>query len=324
MLLQRLLRSSLALFLLFSTLLGDAHIFVYHRFDDGRYPTTNTSLKELEKEFLYLQTHGYKVIPLHKLVQALKTHQSIDDRWVVLTIDDGFKSFLRALPLFRRFHYPFTLFISTNPIEKGYPDFLNWKDMKMIAKYGEIAFHSHSHPHLCDLNDTAIKQDTNTGLEILEKRLGIKPRSYAYPYGEYDKRVEKIITSFGFEAICNQNIGAIDSSSNPLSLDRIAMVGKVDIKRALSYKHLQAQWIEPKRYPKNGILKKIVVKISPKYHFASIYVTGFGWMPVKVKNGIVDIKTDYRLTKRRVRVIIKVKNSKINTKLLVRSRYGVE
>ena len=47
----------LLLFLLLSpyVLLADGHIFVYHRFDDKRYPTTNISTQELRKEFNYLK-----------------------------------------------------------------------------------------------------------------------------------------------------------------------------------------------------------------------------------------------------------------------------
>jgi hypothetical protein len=41
---------------------ADAHIFIYHRFNDSRYPTTNTTLEELRKEFDYFKKNGYEVI----------------------------------------------------------------------------------------------------------------------------------------------------------------------------------------------------------------------------------------------------------------------
>jgi len=44
--------------------MSDGHIFVYHRFDDTRYPTTNTSTKELRREFNYFKNNNYKVVPL--------------------------------------------------------------------------------------------------------------------------------------------------------------------------------------------------------------------------------------------------------------------
>ncbi|BCD61123.1 MULTISPECIES: polysaccharide deacetylase family protein [unclassified Nitratiruptor] len=322
---QRLLRrSSAALLLACSFLFADAHIFVYHRFGDPRYPSTNTSLAELEAQFTYFKQHHYTVVSLSTLVQALQNGKEIPSNWVILTIDDGFKSFLNALPLFRKFHYPFTLFLATKPIENRYPDYLSWNDLKKIAQYGQIAFHSHAHPYLVDLSDQEIQNDTKMGLELFAKRLGYTPKYYAYPYGEYDERVKKVIKFFGFTAICNQNIGAISKTSSIFDLDRIALVGKVSLPQMLRFNHLDAVWIEPKSYPKNGILERVHVQIDPIYKHAFVYVTGYGWRKVAVTNGIINQKLHLRVSKKRIRVIIKVKNSKISTKILVRSRYGTE
>ncbi len=324
MLLKHLLRSSLFLLLWGISLLGDAHILVYHRFGDSRYPTTNTSLQELRKEFTYLKEHHYQVVPLSTLIQALKRHQPIPNRWVILSVDDGFKSFLKALPLFKEFHYPFTLFIATKPTQNGYPDFLSWKDLQAIAPFGQIALHSHAHPHLGDLSDEQIRADTKRAFLLFQKHLGYTPKVYAYPYGEYDQRVKRVIESFGFEAIANQNIGAIGPTSDPHDLDRIAMVGRANLSQALRYRHLDALWMAPNHYPKDGILYQVKVRIPPRYHLAWLYVTGYGWKRFPVRNGVVQAKLNYPLHKHRVRVIIKVKHSKINAKILVRSRYGTQ
>ena len=129
------------------TLNADAHIFVYHRFEDFRHPSTNTSIKELKKEFDYFKNNGYEVITLKRLVKAIKTKEKISDKWIVLTVDDGYKSFYEnALKIFKEYKYPFTIFVSTKPSEKGYKDFMNWKEISECSHYGEIGLHSHSHP----------------------------------------------------------------------------------------------------------------------------------------------------------------------------------
>ncbi len=72
---------------------GDGHIFVYHRFDDNRYPTTNISTKTLRAEFNYLKKHNYRVVTLDDFVKKIEANEKIPDNWVAFTIDDGFKSF---------------------------------------------------------------------------------------------------------------------------------------------------------------------------------------------------------------------------------------
>ncbi|WP_200762906.1 polysaccharide deacetylase family protein [Nitrosophilus alvini] len=308
------------LFINFSLpLFADAHIFVYHRFGDDRYPSTNTSIEQLRKDFEYLKTNGYEVIPLSRLTDAVKNSENIPDKWVVITIDDGYKSFYQnALYIFKEYGYHFTLFAATKPSLKGYKDFMRWEELKEASKYGDIGLHSHSHPHLTHLSDEEIKKDTKTGIDLFEKYLGFRPNFYAYPYGEYDERVKNIIKSFGFKAICNQNAGAINKTSDIYDLDRIALVGKSDISSKLKLRYLNALWIEPRNYPANGILEKVKVKIFDNAETAEIYVTGYGWKRVKVKNGLIDEEMNLHLKKKRTRVIIKVKNSKISTRILVK------
>jgi peptidoglycan/xylan/chitin deacetylase (PgdA/CDA1 family) len=310
----------LALFF-FSWSFADCNIFVYHRFDDFRYPSTNTSVKELAKEFEYLKKHKYKVIGLRDLIKAIRENRKIPKKCAVLTIDDGYKSFYEnGLDVFKKYNYPFTLFIPVKAIERKYKDYMSWEEIKECLKYGEVGLHSYSHPHLTWLKNKEIAEDTKIGIKLFMKRLGFKPCYYAYPYGEYDERVKKIIAGFGFDAILNQNIGAASNYSDVFDLDRIALVGKVNFPAKLKYKELKVKWIEPKSYPKDCILKNVKARISNSYKKAYIYVTDYGWKKTEVKDGFIAEKLNYNLKKERVRVIIKVKNSKIKAKVLVKSK----
>ena len=209
---------------------ADAHIFIYHRFNDSRYPTTNTTLEELRKEFDYFKKNGYEVIPLEKLVKALHNKEAIPDNWIVLTIDDNYKSFYEhGLALFKEYNYPFTMFVYVGATEQKYGDFMSWEQLRETAKYGSLEFHSLNHPHMTELNDEALKKDFDEGLALFEKRLSMKPRYFSYPFGEFSPRVKAITQSYGFEAILNQTMGAVASFSDPLDLDRSALVGKSDL-----------------------------------------------------------------------------------------------
>jgi len=137
------------IYFLFSVLLfADAHIFVLHRVDDFRHPYTNTSSKELEYYLKYIKTHHYKAVTLSELAKRIQNRQNINN-YVVFTIDDSFKSFYKnGLPLFKKYHIPFTLFVYAKATTERWGDFMSWKQVKECAKYGELGVHSWAHPHL--------------------------------------------------------------------------------------------------------------------------------------------------------------------------------
>ena len=315
------MRLFVGLWLLAASLLADAHIFVYHRFGDARHPSTDTTVAVLKKQFDYFRDHGYKVVPLSRLVAALKAGKPVPDRWVVLTIDDSFESFYRnGLPLFRAYGYPFTLFVYVRATEEHYGDFMTWKQVNEVKKYGDLGFHSYAHPHMVSLDDRALLNDFRTGLALMERRTGSRPKYFAYPYGEYDGRVKKIAQTFGFDAICNQNVGAVSKASDPYDLDRIALTGDPTLPDKLALKYLPAEWIEPQRWPKEGIVHTVHVKISEpvKARRAQLYLTGYGWRWVRVSDNEVRVKLDKPLKKRRSRLILKLDHDKISTKILVK------
>ena len=74
----------LALLGLFSLLFGligttaqaadSAIVFMYHRFGDGRHPTTNIAIEQFEAHLQEIASGGYRVMPLDEIVKLVKTH----------------------------------------------------------------------------------------------------------------------------------------------------------------------------------------------------------------------------------------------------------
>lgn len=300
-------------------LFADAHVFVYHRFGDDRHQSTNTTLKELEKEFNYFKEKGYKVVPMSDIVSKVKNKEKVPDNWVAFNIDDSYKSFYEnGLPLFKKFNYPFTLFVYVEATEKRYSDFMTWDQIKEASKYGEISLHSFAHKHLTHLSNEEIIDDTKKSYDIFVNKLGFKPKGYVYPYGEYDQRVKTQIKSFGFDYIANQSSGSVNHKSDVYDLNRVALVGKVNLKQKLKYKTLDAQWIEPKAYPADGILKRVKVKVDPNIKNIKLYLSTYGWQDIKVKDGIIDVILNKRLRLTRSRVAISPDYYTISSKLLIK------
>lgn len=300
------------LLLLSPYLFGDGHIFVYHRFDDTRYPTTNTSTKELRKEFNYFKDSGYKVVPLIDIVSKIKANEKVPNNWVALTIDDGFKTFYtNGLSIFKEFNYPFTLFIAVKYTEKKYNDYVSWKQLKEIVKYGTVEFHSYGHGHFGSMSEQAIKKDMNKGLNLMKKHLNYEPNLFVYPYGEYDDRVQKVLESYNFKAVFNQNIGAVDGEcSDEYDLDRSALVGKAPFKLYLKFKELcGVTFQQPTIFPKNKIVKTVEVTLEDKtLKSVEIFISNNGWTKVKVNNGKILWNANKKVKLNRIKIGIKVKN----------------
>lgn len=315
------MRYLLLLIISYYYLSANAHVFVYHRFGDNKHLSTNTTLKELEKEFQYFKDNGYEVVKLSQIVEKVKSRQEVPNNWVALTIDDGYKSFYEnGLEIFKKYNYPFSLYVYVNATNKKFGDFMTWEQIKEASKYGEIGLHSFKHPHLTNLNKEDIYKDTKIAFDIFTKKLGFEPKSYAYPYGEYNKTVLKEMKKFGFDYILNQSTGTVNSKSNIYDIQRVALVGDVNLKQKLKYKTLDATWVEPKVFPKDGILKKVKAKVDPKIKNIKLYVTGHGWRDIKVNNGIIDQNLEIKLKKARTRVILSTDYFTLTSKIIIKNR----
>lgn len=309
----------LLLFIFSFYLQANGNIFVYHRFGDERHQSTNTTLQELEKEFEYFKTNNYKVVTVSQIAQKIKNGEDIPENWVAFSIDDAYKSFYtNALNIFKKYNYPFTLFVYVESTQKKYPDFMTWEEIKETSEYGEIALHSYGHKHLTKLSNEEIFDDTKKAYDMFVEKLGFKPLGYTYPFGEYDERVKDVIKKFDFEYIANQNNGSVNSKSDIFDINRVALVGDVNLKEKLKYKTLEANWIEPKEYPKDDILKHVKVQVDPSIKNAKLFISTYGWQDIKVKNGIIDVKLNKKLNLNRNRVAISTDYYTISNKLLIK------
>lgn len=306
----------------FSFANANAHIFVYHRFDDIRYPSTNTSSAQLRAQFEYLKKNNYEVVALDKIVNSIDKNQQIPNNWVAFTIDDSYKSFYKnGLAVFREYKFPFTIFVSTEVTQAKYPDFMNWVELNDVLKYGDVQFHSHKHPHLTHLTDAQIIEDTKKGIEIFKSNMGFEPKYYAYPYGEYDNRVKLILSSqFKLKSLFNQAPGSVTQHSDKFDIFRFPLVGESNIKEQLKYSALNhIEWFSPKNYPKDGVLREVEAKVPNGVKNLKLFVSGDNkWRDIEVVNGIAKLKLNIKLTKDRTRVVLGSGYYQTSTKLLVK------
>lgn len=109
--------------------------------------------------FSWLKANGYNVISIQDVVNAKNGGKPLPDKAIVLTFDDGYKSFYtHALPLLKAFNYPATLAIVGSWLEvpengtvsyAGKPvprsKFLSLKELKEITNSGLVEIASHTY-----------------------------------------------------------------------------------------------------------------------------------------------------------------------------------
>ena len=102
-------------------------VIMYHRFGEDNYPSTNIKLEQFEEHINELLKPKYHVIDINEAVNALKNIKLVQDRSVVITIDDAYSSvFKYAWPIFKKNKLPFTLFVSTDVIDNNTPGYMSW------------------------------------------------------------------------------------------------------------------------------------------------------------------------------------------------------
>ena len=109
---------------------------MYHRFNEGKYPSTNIDMKVFEKQIDLIQEEKISFISPSDFKSNFNVAKLKKE--ILLTIDDGFSSFYQnAWPYLKEREIPFILFVSTEAVGKhGY---MNWEQIKEIEKE-EFAF----------------------------------------------------------------------------------------------------------------------------------------------------------------------------------------
>lgn len=264
-LLRRLLLTLILLWMPAATLAAEhATAFIYHRFGDGRYPSTNTTLTEFRAHLETLRRGNYAVLPLGEIVARLRDGRPLPERCVALTIDDAFRSFLSgAMPVLREFGYPATLFVNTG--EVGGPDYLNWAELRQVADAGvEIGNHSAAHGYLLDRlrGESAeqwrrrVKAEIQLAQDDLRRHLGIEARLFAYPYGEFSRELIEVVRELGFVGAVGQQSGPLGKGQELFALPRFPAGGSYgtlnEFRDRLRFKPLPLKVLAPADAPLLG------------------------------------------------------------------------
>jgi peptidoglycan/xylan/chitin deacetylase (PgdA/CDA1 family) len=183
-------------------------VLVYHNI--GKEPRGRLVLgvDAFTEQMKYLKAHGFRVVSVAEFVEWLQLRRQLPKKTVVLTFDDGYRSFREhAYPVLRELGFTATLFVYTDYVGAG-RNALNWDDLKTLAAQGfDVQAHSKSH---ADLRRGDHESEAQYGRRmqaelidaprVLARSVGRPVSFLAYPYGRVDDAVLAKVKDHGYLA----------------------------------------------------------------------------------------------------------------------------
>jgi peptidoglycan/xylan/chitin deacetylase (PgdA/CDA1 family) len=214
---------------------NSAVVFMYHRFGESKYPSTNVKLEQFKYHLDYLKKHNYSVWPFSKIVKYIQEKKQLPLKTVAITIDDAYIStYTEAYPRLKKLNFPFTVFVNTNMIDNKSKNFVTWDQMREMQKNGgEFCNHSLTHDYFIvkkgedeSMWKKRIAKEIKQAQKRLDDELGKPkkgyPKLFSYPYGEYSKETAEYVKDLGYVGV-SQTSGPIGMQSDLKALPRFAM-----------------------------------------------------------------------------------------------------
>lgn len=212
-------------------------ILVYHHVSQHTPPSTSVTPAVFEAHLDHLARNDFTVLPLAEVIETLAHHRPLPDRAVALTFDDAYVSVHReALPRLERRGWPFTVFVPAESIDRGYRGYMTWDELRDLERRGgTMGNHGTRHAHLIRREPGESESewrrrvsDDILGAQVrLEAELKQPLRVLAYPYGEFDDSLERLIEELGFVGIGQQS-GPVGAGSDQQSLPRFPVAQGFD------------------------------------------------------------------------------------------------
>lgn len=225
---------------------SSAVILQYHHVSDDTPASTSISPSGFKAHLEWIKEHQFEVLSLPEIISNLQTQKRFNSSKVLaITFDDANRSVCEtAWPILKEYNFPFTLFISTEGVEKSFQSQCSWSQLKEIYQSGLMTVANHSHTHLNMVSgellersdwSTRVKNEITTAQHLIETHIGEASHLFAYPYGEYNTALASIVSELGFVGV-GQHSGAAGFESDFKAIPRFPASGKFADLETLSVK----------------------------------------------------------------------------------------
>ncbi|HEY1728074.1 MAG TPA: polysaccharide deacetylase family protein [Candidatus Baltobacteraceae bacterium] len=200
-------------------------VFMYHHVNNT-IPSSPLALGltlptgSFEAQLRYLASHKIATLTAGELADALSRDEH-PTRTVVLTFDDGYEDSSTVIaPLLARYGARATFFVNAGTIE--HRNHLSWREMRALRAAGcEIGAHGMHHLDLSTLDRDGQLHEAGDCVARIERFLGVRPVSYAYASGAYNKTTLDVMREIGIHSAWTEHVARAKDVRNPYEMPRL-------------------------------------------------------------------------------------------------------
>jgi peptidoglycan/xylan/chitin deacetylase (PgdA/CDA1 family) len=212
-----------------------AVILRYERLAEDPGDPAAVAIEDFDQHLAWLAEEQYSIWPVEKIIAHLGNGLPLPERCAALTFDGATRSVYDvALPRLQAKGWPFTLFVSIEPVDLHEPGFLTWDELRELRKAGaKIGNQTDPSRHLVHRGvgerpeewAARVTEEIHYCRARLFEQLGQANDIVAYPFGEYDAALRELILKLKMTGLGLQP-GAIGPGSDFGALPRFAMAGE--------------------------------------------------------------------------------------------------
>ncbi len=184
-----------------------------------------------------------RAVSLADLEAFLAGRRSLPDGAVLVSVDDGCRSVLtEMLPAWQRHGLPAVVYVNPGLIEPRrqaqlvcrtdllLPEpLMTWDELAKLVEAGiTIGSHGLTHRSLGWMSEEEAREEVVASRQLLEERLGVDVRSFAYPFGtraDFTPATARLLAEAGYTTAMTSQHGAITPERPALRLPRIKVEG---------------------------------------------------------------------------------------------------
>ena len=209
-------------------------VLMYHQvgaFKRNTYPGLTVDPGRFALQMEWLANNGYQPIDISDWIAWCESAKPLPENPVLITFDDAYANLVEyAFPVLRKHRFKAVVFVPTAYIDQSNiwdqangsaPIRLMSADsIKRWAADGiEFGAHSRTHPELDRISAAALQEEVEGSRAELEKIVEAPVAAFAYPYGNYNRQVEEVV-SRNFRLAFTTEDGLNNLGTNPMRLHR--------------------------------------------------------------------------------------------------------